>query len=635
MALTHAVILAGGKGTRLKKFLNGLPKPLVPVNNKPLLLYQIESLIKFGINKISILVNYESIKIKKFILECDFKNISIEILEDGKSPLGTAGSIIKHLKLFEKTFLLVYGDTYLNVDIKQMYLSHSKNDLTVFAHPNSHPYDSDILICENQNLTGISPYPHKKNFYSANLVAAALYIIERDALINIVNQFDLNGIKLDFAKDIINFYLKSKKNILVYKSKEYIKDCGTPDRLKSVENDIKNKIPESLSKDKRLNAVFIDRDGTLIEEVGHLNSINEIKLLSDVSKGLQILNKNGFFTSIVTNQPVVARGDLSINLLNKIHDKLEWELGKLGVFFDELEYCPHHPDRGFSGEVKHLKFDCNCRKPKTGMLSKLVKNNKINLSNSWFIGDTTTDILCGQNFSLKTILVKTGYGGYDNKYYVQPDFIFNNLHESAKFINSGYRKIYNNLNKIKLELNSKNIFISGLSNSGKTTFSNVLKYYIVENTNKNCFVIHQDDYLKDLDQRKVFPDIFNDNEINNLISRRAKNKVLNISARKYCKKNRKVVKYPNNNLKIQPDDFLIFEGLTIVNYACNFFNTNLFYLNNDEQIIYKRFKSDYLSRGLTIKNIEKLYNDRLLERKKIKLIKSKNNIINVNIKNTI
>ena len=106
-------------------------------------------------------------------------------------------------------------------------------------------------------------------------------------------------------------------------------------------------------------------------------------------------------------------------------------------------------------------------------------------------------------------------------------------------------------------------------------------------------------------------------------------------SKRSCKKNRKVVKYPNNNLKIQPDDFLIFEGLTIVNYACNFFNTNLFYLNNDEQIIYKRFKSDYLSRGLTIKNIEKLYNDRLLERKKIKLIKSKNNIINVNIKNTI
>ena len=115
-------------------------------------------------------------------------------------------------------------------------------------------------------------------------------------------------------------------------------------------------------------------------------------------------------------------------------------LGRQGAYVDRLYYCPHHTDSGFKGEVEELKFDCNCRKPKIGLFTQAKKDLNIDLEKSWFIGDSTKDIMAAQNAGMKSILVLTGYAGNDGSYEVTPDFVAKNLSEAVKLILKEIRK---------------------------------------------------------------------------------------------------------------------------------------------------------------------------------------------------
>ena len=125
-------------------------------------------------------------------------------------------------------------------------------------------------------------------------------------------------------------------------------------------------------------------------------------MLSDVPDAIKKINSSEYLTIIVTNQPVIARGEVTIEELNNIHNKMETLLGYSGAYIDGLYYCPHHPDKGFEGERKEYKIECNCRKPKPGMLLKAADEYNIDLSDSWMIGDSKNDILCGKNAGCKT-----------------------------------------------------------------------------------------------------------------------------------------------------------------------------------------------------------------------------------------
>ena len=197
--IKQAIILAGGKGTRLKNILNGKPKPLVEINNKPLLKYQIDLLIKYKIKSIIILANYKIEQIEDFVNH-EYSNQNIKVLDDGISPLGTGGCLIKYNKIFEKKYIVLYGDTYLDIDLSKMIEFHlqKKSDLTLFTHPNSHPFDSDIVIESENKVLEIKPYPHKKDFFYKNLVNAALYIVNKNIF---ADKFIINKNITDFAKD--------------------------------------------------------------------------------------------------------------------------------------------------------------------------------------------------------------------------------------------------------------------------------------------------------------------------------------------------------------------------------------------------------------------------------------------------
>lgn len=621
--LREALILAGGKGTRLSRILKGKPKPLVEIGKTPLLKHQINLLIRYGIKRINLLVNYKSEQIKSF-LEKEFFNIDFKLYEDGKIPLGSGGSILKHLKNFDKSFIVLYGDTFLEVDFDKFYHFHAinKSSLTVFAHPNNHPYDSDILICNSKNqVIDISGYPHSKSFYSANLVNAALYIVEKDALLNIAKP---NKKLIDFAKDLIPLYIK-RENIYAYKSREYIKDCGTEDRLKKVELDYKNKKHEAISTKNEIKSIFLDRDGTIIKNISHLNSKDQIEFINKSARAIKNFNDNNFLVSVVTNQPVVARGEITLENLKDIHNYIEWEIAKEGAFFDEISFCPHYPESGFKGEVKALKIKCQCRKPETGMLDEVNKKYQIDKKKSWIIGDSTADIKCGNNFNIKTILVETGFAGRDQKYICEPDFVFKDLFAASNFIINEYPRLYDLVRSINFDTNNKNIFISGLSNSGKSTFSSVIKDFIEENHDINCHIIRLDNYLLEINERDSFPNIFS-KKIVTLIKSRFKKQNIDLKPQKYDKFHRCILPL-DDIINIDKNDWVIFEGLITFDLTKKYFKTNQFFIECSETKIKNRFVADYKLRGLNKSEIEDLYIKRSIERSQIKMQKRNTNII--------
>ena len=241
---------------------------------------------------------------------------------------------------------------------------------------------------------------------------------------------------IDFEKMIVFEEIKNK-SVYSYHSTEYVKDAGTPDRYYSVCDDVKKGIVKAKNLSKPQKCVFLDRDGTINKYKGFIRNINDIELEDDVIDGIKSINKSEYITIVITNQPVIARGEVTFCELDNFHNKIETLLGQNGAYYDDLFYCPHHPDKGFDGEVDELKIDCDCRKPKIGLMLKAKEKYNIDLTKSYFVGDTTVDIQTGINGKTKTILVKTGCQGEDKKYDVKANYVIKTLKNIGKIIQNG------------------------------------------------------------------------------------------------------------------------------------------------------------------------------------------------------
>ena len=184
---------------------------------------------------------------------------------------------------------------------------------------------------------------------------------------------------------------------------------GTPDRYYSVCCDFKEGRVSNKNLKNMQKAIFLDRDGTINKYVGFLRNIEEFELIDGVDESIKMINNSGYLAIVITNQPVIARGEVTTEELDRIHNKMETLLGKSGAYLDGVYYCPHHPDKGFEGEISNLKIDCECRKPKPGLILQAAKDFNIDLNNSWMIGDSKNDILCGKNAGCKTALIGDEY----------------------------------------------------------------------------------------------------------------------------------------------------------------------------------------------------------------------------------
>ena len=431
-SVNHLVIVAGGKGSRLTSLVGGLPKVLVPVDGKPVLQYQLELAVAAGMRKVTIFAGYLAEKILDFVGDGSRFGLSVRIAVE-RDPMGNAGALLQSLDSLPEHFFVLYGDVMLAVDLQRMAKYHIDREanFTALVHPNDHPHDSDLLETDADDwVTAIHACPHPADQFFSNLVNASLYVVRREALRPWAAVFG----KQDFTKDIMPGLLARGGRVLAYRSSEYIKDMGTPARLQRVEADWQaGEIRLEQSAQSR-RAVFLDRDGTLNVEKGYLRAPEDLELLPGVGPALRSLRQAGFRLVVLSNQPVIARGEATEADVAAIHRRLEWELGKQGAYLDGIYVCPHHPDRGFPGERTELKIPCECRKPATGLFERACRELRLDPANSWMVGDQTRDIEMARRAGLRSVLLNTGAAGGDKQFQSAPDFVAGDLAAAADVI---------------------------------------------------------------------------------------------------------------------------------------------------------------------------------------------------------
>ena len=432
--MKQLVILAGGQGTRLKDRLGDLPKPMIPIAGKPLLEHQIELARAHGFTDVLLFVHYRADLIQQQLGDGSRFGLRLKYIVETE-PLGTAGATLAGFAQLAERFAMMYGDTMVNVDLTRLWNAHegSGADATLFLHPNNHPLDSDLVEMDAANwVTAFHNRPHSTEKFFQNLVNAGLYVFDKHAL----EPWRGNTQALDFGKDLFPAMLRRGAKLLGYNSPEFIKDIGTPARYDWVCGQYDAGIIQRSTLAVKQPAVFLDRDGTLIKEVSAqgLHKIEDLELLPGVAEAVHELNHAGLRAVLVTNQPVIAKGFCTEADLQRIHNKLETLLGREHAFLDRIYFCPHHPEKGFPGERAELKIQCDCRKPKPGMLLQAQRDLNIDFAQSWMIGDTTIDVQTARNAGVKSILVRTGHGGGDARHVATPDFTCDNLLEAVRLI---------------------------------------------------------------------------------------------------------------------------------------------------------------------------------------------------------
>lgn len=385
------VIMAGGKGTRIAEINSQVPKPMMPIDGKPILLYQIESLKKQGYDDIILMVGHLGHVIQDYFKDGTALGVKIEYVVE-EEPLGTAGALFFLKDKIKEDFLLINGDIIFDVNVKRFLEHHKKQGTiaTILTHPNNHPYDSGIIIADEEGRVLNWLHKEDERLWYKNRVNAGLHMLSPQ----IFDSFpDLK--KRDLDRDILK-PLIAKRQLGIYDSPEYIKDMGTPDRYYSVAGDIRMGKVRAKNLENRQKAIFLDRDGTINKYVGFLTDIDAFELLDGAADAIRKINASGYLAIVVTNQPVIARGEVSIEELEEIHNKMETLLGEAGAYIDDIFYCPHHPHKGYEGERPEFKVECECRKPKPGMLLLAAEKYNIDLSASYMIGDGANDIEAGR-----------------------------------------------------------------------------------------------------------------------------------------------------------------------------------------------------------------------------------------------
>lgn len=428
-----AVIQAGGKGTRISEITGDvIPKPMLEISGYPILYHQMMNLKKNGITDITVIIGHLGNVIKDYFGDGKQFGLNISYVEeDPQKPLGTAGSLYFLKDKLKENFVFLLADVFIDIDFEKMEQYHIANnaDVTLLTHPNGHPFDSDLVVEEGGVVKAFDYKSNDRTTYNyKNLVNAGVMIFSPS-----VFKYLTELRKYNYEKDIIVPLINDGK-VVSYKSSEYAKDMGTPERYRRVQEDYNSGICDAKNLANKQKAIFLDRDGTINEYVGFLRKEEDFRLIPGVSEAIKKINNSGYLAIVVTNQPVIARGEVTEEELEEIHKKMETLLGLDGAYIDDIYYCPHHPDKGFEGEIPELKIECDCRKPKTGMLEKATREHNIDLSSSIMIGDSTLDIKMAENAGMQSVLLKTGQKGEDGKYEVSPTLIAEDLNDAINKI---------------------------------------------------------------------------------------------------------------------------------------------------------------------------------------------------------
>ena len=362
------VFLVGGYGTRIKKYLNGKPKPILKFNNYVFFDLLIRNFCRYDINKIYILAGYKGNLIKKKYHKKKINLVDIECIVE-KKPLGTAGSLSQLKNKITNDFIVINGDTYFDIDLSKVIKFPLINNQIFMSLVNNINYKS------NSKLKSLSLKSKTVRYdVRSNLINGGIYKFKKSFL-NILKK-ENTSLETDLLPNFI------KKNIVKgILFKNFFLDIGTPKNYFLAQR--------KLIKYMTRPAIFLDRDGTINEDKGYTYKVKDLKFLKGVIKGLKLITKKKFYIFIVTNQAGIAKGYFTIKQFENFQKFMKRRLIDHQIFINDIEYSPFHPQ----GKLKKFKRRSNLRKPGNLMIKNLIAKWPIDFNKSFMIGDKKTDEL--------------------------------------------------------------------------------------------------------------------------------------------------------------------------------------------------------------------------------------------------
>lgn len=390
----QAAILIGGKGTRLGDAVRSTPKPLLEVCGRPFVEHVMLNLRRFGFDSFLLLAGYQADVVReRYSVNSAFAGElggTVEVIVE-PSPLGTGGALAYARDQLQEEFLLLNGDSIFDFN----YLDLS--NCTRPGEPGDWLGRVALLPVENATRYGfvdldgprIAAFREKPKTPESGLINSGVYWLRREAL-DLITETPCS-----LESDIFPQLATSGKLVGRDYTGFFI-DIGIPEDLQRA----REQLTDCLQKP----AAFLDRDGTLNHDAGYTYRIEEFQWVDGAKEAVRQLNDAGYLVFIVTNQAGIARGYYDAEAVDTLHDWMQQELAQLGAHFDDVRYCPHHPE----GSVPELSIVCDCRKPGTAMLESLKTQWKPELSRSFMLGDADKDAEAGAAAGLTGRKIPTG-----------------------------------------------------------------------------------------------------------------------------------------------------------------------------------------------------------------------------------
>lgn len=361
-----AVIIAGGKGSRIKNYLGNKPKPLIKINNKSFLNILLRKLARYNFEKIIVIGSYRGHLIKKEFASKKINFVNIEYIQE-KKAMGTAGALYQLKKIINNDFLLFNGDSIFDFDLDKLKFHFSKTLIAMSLVKNK-------SYLSNKKLSNLTI---KKNLISfsnnSKLMNGGVYLIRYQFLNFIENKF--SSLEDQIIPKMINSKKVEGKVFL-----DFFYDIGTPKNLINAGKVFKKHFKRP--------AAFLDRDDVInYDKNGYLYKISDFKFKPNVIRALKFLNDKKHYVFIITNQAGIAKGKYTINDFENLSKFIKSRLSLKKIYIEEVKFCPHHP----KGIVKNLKKRCLCRKPQNKLFKEIIKNYDIDVKKSFMVGDKTSD----------------------------------------------------------------------------------------------------------------------------------------------------------------------------------------------------------------------------------------------------
>ena len=370
------VILAGGKGTRIKRLLADKPKPMAQFNKKFFLEYIIQNFSKYNFENIYILTGHKSKIIYKKFHNKKYNFTNITCIKE-KNPMGTGGALYKLKKLKKNDFILLNGDTIFDINIKSLINSTKKNSIASVALIKNDKNKKNIKLNNLGIKNGLIIKKEKADFMNGGV-----YFFKKKIFKYIKNK------NLSLEKDIFPKLIDAKA-ISGKLFKKFFIDIGTPADYK--------KAGERLLRHFKKPAVFLDRDGVINEDYGYVHKIKNFMFKKGVLKGLKFLIEKNYYLFIATNQAGIAKNIFKEKDFFDLHKDIKKKLLLKNIYFDDVQYCPYHPE----ATIKKFRKKTSLRKPGNKMIKNLISSWLINKKKSFMIGDKLSDKQCAVKSKIK------------------------------------------------------------------------------------------------------------------------------------------------------------------------------------------------------------------------------------------